>query len=172
MIVKAGRADLVTADTAQDELTRLGWLPALLVTVLAEHEGLKLMRFLRFALRKTRAFLKNEHLTPPPLRIKIPSLSTESRELAFLNWLERLEIDRRSGVFFYDRKTVNLPFTKILVKAQWWTVWEIERSPFTLINGTPILNSSSPTNWRLFVMISKTLIRESQNDKLKLNSCF
>lgn len=117
-------------------------------------------------------FLKNEYLTPPPLQIKIFSLSTESRELAFLNWLERLEIDRRSGVFFYDRKTVNLPFTKILVKAQWWTVWEIERSPFTLINGTPILNSSSPTNWRLFVMISKTLIRESQNNKLKLNSCF
>ena len=48
MIVKAGRADLVTADTAQDELTRLGWPPALLVTVLAEHEGLKLMRLLRF----------------------------------------------------------------------------------------------------------------------------
>lgn len=45
MIVKAGRADLVTADTAQDELTQLGWLPALLFTVLAEHEGLKLMYF-------------------------------------------------------------------------------------------------------------------------------
>ena len=116
-------------------------------------------------------FLKNEYLTPPPYQIKIPPLSTESRELAFLNWLGRRK-DRRSSVFFYSRKTANLPFAKILVKAQWWTVWEIERSPFTLINGTPILNSSSPTNWRLFVMISKTLIRESQNDKLKLNSCF
>ena len=60
------------------------------------------------ALKKFRAFL----LTPPPLRIKIFSLSTESRDRS-PELIRAVKKTVAQSDFFYSRKTANLPFPQI-----------------------------------------------------------
>ncbi|KGQ26298.1 hypothetical protein JP33_04600 [Gallibacterium anatis CCM5995] len=54
-----------------------------------------------------------------------------------------------NGGFFYSRKSANLPFTKILVKVQWWAEWKSERTPCTFESGKTNSVQFTTNDWSL-----------------------
>lgn len=79
---------------------------------------------------------------------------------------------RSKAIFFISAKQQIYLFDKFIKKSNDELFRRIERSAVSLCHGTanPIQFITNYSQW--FVMSFKTLIRESQNDKFKLNPCF